>query len=136
MQREAEMVQIKDKRYAFAQELIKGVLEKKVSKLTARGFVTISSSEIFQHCLEKLQNDGRCAVATSYAARILNKHAKRTASHKAKWIVTLKFLEELCGIPYSDLRDAPLSNLDATCFYYVTAVLLHAKPVEGDANGI
>lgn len=128
------MVQIKDKRYAFAQELIKGVLEKKVLKLIARGFVTVNSSEIFHHCLEKLRDDGRCAVATSYAARILNKHAKRTASHKAKWIVTLKFLEELCSIPYSDLRDAPLSNLNEACFYYVTTALLYAKPVEGGAD--
>jgi hypothetical protein len=129
------MVQIKDKRYAFAQELIKGVLEKKVSKLIARGFVTINSSEIFQHCLEKLRDDGRCAAATSYAAHLLNRYARRVASYKARWLVTWEFLKTLCGTPYSDLRDTPLSDLDAYCFYYAIAALLYARPVEGDANG-
>jgi len=136
VQREVEMAQIKNnKRYSFALELIRGVLEKKVSKLIARGSVAVNSNEIFHHCLEKLRDDGRCVAATSYAAHLLNRYARRVASYKPRWLVTWEFLKMLCGTPYSDLRDAPLSDLDAYCFYYAIAALFHAKPVEGDVHG-
>jgi hypothetical protein len=135
VQREVGTVQVKDRRYAVALELIRGVLEKKVSKLIARGSATISSREIFRLCLEKYDDEDKCAVATSYAAHLLNRLAKRVASHKARWLVSWGFFEMLCGTPYSDLRDTPLSSLDAYCFYYVITALLYAKPVEGDADG-
>jgi len=136
VQREVGMAQIKrDKRYVLALELVRAVLEKKVLKLIAGGSVTINSSEIYRHCLEKYGDEDRCAAATSHAAHFLNKHTKRLVSNKARWLVTWEFLKTLCDVPYSDLRDTPLGDLDAYCFYYAIAALLYAKPVEGDVNG-
>ena len=117
-------------------EIIKQIIEEKASKLKAKGFVYISSKEIYRHCLEKLANEDRCVGITTYAARFLNCYAERLNTYKPKWRITTDLLKKLFNLDsYEDLKDIPLNRLsDAQFLYVVTSLLYEAKP-EGEESG-
>jgi hypothetical protein len=120
-------------------EILKQVIERKASKLGAKGFVYVSSREIYGHCLEELGNDeNKCVGVATYAARLLNSYAIRIDSYRPKWRITTDLLRKLFSIDesYEDLKDIPLHRLSNIQFLYVVASLLYeAKAVEGDSDG-
>jgi hypothetical protein len=118
-------------------EITKRVIEEKASKLKAKGFTTISSKEIYMHCLREFDDEDRCIGITTYAARLLNKYAERLNSYRTKWRIMPSLLKKLFNIDanYKDLKDTPLNNLNDIHFLYIVTTLLYeAKPggEEGD----
>ena len=117
-------------------EIIKQVIEEKASRLEEKGFVYISSKEIYRHCLEKLANEDRCVGITTYAVRFLNSFAERLDSYKPKWRITTDLLKKLYNLSdrYENLKDIPLHRLsNAQFLYVVTSLIYEAKP-EGEEN--
>jgi len=118
-------------------EIIKQVIEEKASRLEAKGFVYISSKEIYRQCLEKLGNENRCVGITTYAARFLNSFADRlNNSHRPRWRITTELLKKLYNLSdrYEDLKDIPLHRLSSAQFLYVVTSLLYEAKPEGEEN--
>jgi hypothetical protein len=115
-------------------EIVKQVIKEKASKLEAKGYTTISSKEVYRYCVERVEEEDKCIGITTYVARLLNKYAERIESHKAKWRITARFLEELFGLDtsYNDLKDIPLADLNGIHFLYVVTSLLYEAKPEGD----
>jgi hypothetical protein len=117
-------------------EIIRQIIEEKASRLKAKGFIYISSKEVYRHCLEMLGNENKCVGITTYAARFLNSYAVRLDSYTPKWRITTTLLEKLFSSEsYEKLREKPLNKLNSIDFLYtVTSLLYEAKP-EGEENG-
>jgi hypothetical protein len=119
-------------------EIIKGVIEEKASRLREKGYTTISSREVYRHCLEKLGNENKCVGITTYVAKLLNNYCVRlNNSYKPKWRITIALLEKLFSISesYDEIKDIPLNNLDDTHFLYIVTSLLYEAKVESGDNG-
>jgi hypothetical protein len=117
-------------------KIIKQVIEEKASRLETKGFTTISSREVYKHCLREFGDEDRCIGITTYAARLLNRYAERLNSYRTKWRIVPTLLKKLFNIDanYKDLKDTPLNNLNDIQFLYIVTALLEAKP-EGEEDG-
>jgi hypothetical protein len=117
-------------------EIIRQIIEGKVSRLKAKGFIYISSKEVYRYCLEMLGNENKCVGITTYVARFLNRYAVRLDSYTPKWRITIDLLKKLFNISesYEKLREKPLNKLNNIHFLYiVTSLLYEAKP-EGEED--
>jgi hypothetical protein len=118
-------------------EIIRQIIEEKASRLKAKGFIYISSKEVYRHCLEMLGNENKCVGITTYAARFLNSYAVRLDTYTPKWRITTTLLEKLFSTSksYEKLREKPLNKLNSIDFLrIVTSLLYEAKP-EGEEDG-
>jgi hypothetical protein len=119
-------------------KIVGQIIKEKATRLKAKGFTTISSKEVYRHCLKELGDENKCIGITTYAARFLNSYAIRLGTYKPRWRITIDLLKKLFSIDesYEDLKDIPLHRLSNIQFLYVVASLLYeAKPIEGDADG-
>jgi len=120
----------------LALEIIKRVIKKK-PKLEIKGFVYISSKEIYRHCLDELADENKCIGVTTIAAKLLNRYAIRLGSYRPKWRITTELLKKLFSIDedYESLRETPLNRLDDIHFLYIVTTLLYEAKPEGEEDG-
>jgi len=120
----------------LALEIIKRIIKKK-SKLETKGFVYISSKEIYRRCLDELADENKCIGVTTIAVKLLNRYAIRLGSYRPKWRITTELLKKLFSIDedYESLKKTPLNRLDDIRFLYIIASLLYEAKPKGEESG-
>jgi hypothetical protein len=113
--------------------ILKELIEAKVASLPRKGYVDVSSKEIYRLCIERLKHgdekyEDKCRGIVAAAAAFLNHFGERLRkSRSTKWRLTAEAIGILFNISYQELRDKPINKLSDIEFLYIVENLLNAR---------